>query len=190
MVVLSVDKIRDDSQGHEYQHNNHGNQNKRHEQCSFGLSLALVPVALGQDRFKLLAFHRHQTTECSATGQDSTLQLRRADPHHDLSGWLRLLRAAVLWLLMVGESIGKVATRQRLGYNLRMGQLTKAIAAAVKASDQTPYAIAKGAGVARSQLSRLLSGERGLNTDTIEKLADYLGLRITIEPKGKTRKGR
>lgn len=85
--------------------------------------------------------------------------------------------------------MGLVATRQRMGYTLGMGQLTKAIAAAVKASDQTPYAIAKGAGVARSQLSRLLSGERGMTTDTIERLADYLGLRITIEPKGKTRKG-
>lgn len=90
------------------------------------------------------------------------------------------------------------ATRQRVGYTLGMGQLTKAIAAAVKASDQTPYAIAKGAGVARSQLSRLLSGERGMTTDTIERLADYLGLRITIEPKtpakapkkAKTTKGR
>ncbi len=86
--------------------------------------------------------------------------------------------------------MGMVATRQRMGYTLGMGQLTKAIAAAVKASDQTPYAIAKGAGVARSQLSRLLSGERGMTTDTIERLADYLGLRITIEPKGKTTKGR
>lgn len=86
--------------------------------------------------------------------------------------------------------MGMVATRQRMGYTLGMGQLTKAIAAAVKASDQTPYAIAKGAGVARSQLSRLLSGERGMTTDTIERLADYLGLRITIEPKGKTTKER
>lgn len=71
-----------------------------------------------------------------------------------------------------------------------MGQLTKAIAEAVKASEQTPGAIAKGAGVARSQLSRLLSGERGLNTDTIERLADYLGLKITIEPKNKKKKAR
>ena len=75
-----------------------------------------------------------------------------------------------------------------------MGQLTNAIAEAVRGSDQTLYAIAKGAGVARSQLSRLLSGERGLSTDTIERLADYLGLQITIEPKAaakaKTRKGR
>lgn len=71
-----------------------------------------------------------------------------------------------------------------------MGQLTDAIAAAIRASKETPYSIAKGAGVARSQLSRLMSGERGLNTDTIERLADYLGLRIVIEPKGKSRKDR
>ena len=60
----------------------------------------------------------------------------------------------------------------------------------MKASEQTPYAIAKGAGVARSQLSRLLSGESGMTVDTIERLADYLGLRIKIEPKDKTAKGR
>jgi transcriptional regulator with XRE-family HTH domain len=77
-----------------------------------------------------------------------------------------------------------------MGYTSSMGQLTNAIAAAVKASEQTPYAIAKGAGVARSQLSRLLSGERGMSTETIERLADYLGLQITIEPKTKTTKGR
>jgi transcriptional regulator with XRE-family HTH domain len=71
-----------------------------------------------------------------------------------------------------------------------MGQLTQAIVAAIKASNETPGAIAKGAGVARSQLSRLLSGERGLNTETVERLADYLGLQITIATKVKTKKGR
>lgn len=70
-----------------------------------------------------------------------------------------------------------------------MGQLTQAIAAAVKASSETPGAIAKGAGVARSQLSRLLSGERGLNSETIEKLAEYLGLEIVIRVK-RARKGK
>jgi transcriptional regulator with XRE-family HTH domain len=83
-----------------------------------------------------------------------------------------------------------VAKSQRMGYTLGMGQLTKAIAAAVRASDQTPYAIAKGAGVARSQLSRMMRGKSGMTADTIERLADYLGLRITIEPKAKTRKER
>ncbi|MDX9912009.1 MAG: helix-turn-helix transcriptional regulator [Phycisphaerales bacterium] len=71
-----------------------------------------------------------------------------------------------------------------------MARLTDAIRAAVRASDQTPYAIAKGSGIARSQLSRLLSGESGMSVDTIERLADYLGLRITIGPKIRTKKGR
>lgn len=85
------------------------------------------------------------------------------------------------------EAIG--ATGQSLVHTPVMGQLTKAITAAVKAGDETPYAIAKGAGVTRSQLSRLLSGERGLNTDTIERLADYLGLALTAKA-GKARKDR
>ena len=74
---------------------------------------------------------------------------------------------------------------------IRMGRLSNAIVEAILASGQSPAAIAKGAGLARSQLSRLLSGERGLSADSIERLAEYLGLRITIEPKGKSdRKGR
>ena len=71
-----------------------------------------------------------------------------------------------------------------------MAKLTNAIRAAIKASEQTPYAIGKGAVVARSQLSRLLSGQSGMTVTTIERLADYLGLRITIEPKAKTTKRR
>lgn len=71
-----------------------------------------------------------------------------------------------------------------------MPRLTDAIRSAVRASDETPYAIAKGARIARSQLSRLLSGESGMSVETIERLADYLGLRITIEPKTKNSKGR
>lgn len=77
-----------------------------------------------------------------------------------------------------------------MSYPRGMGQLTESIAAAIRASDQTPYAIAKGAGVARSQLSRLLSGERGMSTETIERLADYLDLQIIIERKVKKTKGR
>jgi transcriptional regulator with XRE-family HTH domain len=70
-----------------------------------------------------------------------------------------------------------------------MGQLTRAIVKAIEASDENPSSIAKGAGVARSQLSRLLSGKRGLNAETIERLAKYLRLEIVIRPR-RTRKGR
>ena len=94
----------------------------------------------------------------------------------------------------VGAALGPVATRQPIGYTAAMSQLVDAIRGAIEASDQTPAAIARGAGVAKSQLSRLLSGERGLSVDTLEQLADYLELRITIEPKaptkGKTTKGK
>ena len=75
------------------------------------------------------------------------------------------------------------AKSQRMGYTPGMGQLTKAIAAAVRASDETPYAIAKGAGVARSQLSRMMRGESRMNADTIERLADYLGLELVVRRK-------
>ena len=75
-------------------------------------------------------------------------------------------------------------------YNQNMGQLAESIRTAIESSSETPYAIAKGADVARSQLSRLLSGERGLNTDAIERIAEYLELEIVIRPKRRARKGR
>lgn len=82
-----------------------------------------------------------------------------------------------------------VVNMQPLVYIGCMAKLTDEIREAIKTSDETPYAIAKGANVARSQLSRLLSGESGMSVDTIERIADYLGLKITIEPKAK-KKGR
>lgn len=69
-----------------------------------------------------------------------------------------------------------------------MAKLLNEIRKAIRASDESPYAIAKGAGVARSALSRLLSGERGLSVDAAERLADYLGLTIIVRPR--QRKGR
>jgi transcriptional regulator with XRE-family HTH domain len=71
-----------------------------------------------------------------------------------------------------------------------MGQLLDAIRRAVESSDKTRYRIARESGVSAGQLSRLVNGERGMTVDTIERLADYLGLQITIAPKGKTTKGR
>ncbi len=71
-----------------------------------------------------------------------------------------------------------------------MARLVDAIRLAVEASSKTRYRIAKESGVSAGQLSRLVNGERGMTVDTIERLADYLGLQITIEPKAKTRKER
>ena len=71
-----------------------------------------------------------------------------------------------------------------------MARLLDDIRAAIRASNETPYAIAKGANVARSQLSRLLSGESRLTVETIERIAEYLGLEITIRSKHKSTKGK
>ena len=71
-----------------------------------------------------------------------------------------------------------------------MATLTDAIRRAIKSSGQTRYRIAKEAGVAQSQLSRLMSGKAGLSIETLERLADYLGLEIIIRPKRRRTKGR
>lgn len=72
-----------------------------------------------------------------------------------------------------------------------MGRLTQAIIEAIQASDQSLSAIARETGVPKSQLSRLVNGETGLNAETVETLANYLQLEITIRPRRRTpRKGR
>ena len=52
----------------------------------------------------------------------------------------------------------------------------------------TRYRIAKESNLSQSQLSRLMSGERGLSIEALEVLAECLGLEITIRPK-KRKKG-
>ncbi len=74
---------------------------------------------------------------------------------------------------------------------LGMGQLLDAIRGAIEASGKTRYRIAHESGVAESALSRLMSGERGLSIDALERLAEDLELEITIRPKRRQRrKGR
>ena len=54
---------------------------------------------------------------------------------------------------------------------------------AVMKSEVSRYRIAIETGISESQLSRLVSGERGLSIDTAERLAEYLGFEIVIRPK-------
>ena len=73
---------------------------------------------------------------------------------------------------------------------MSMARILDAICDAIEASDRTRYRIAKDTGISQTQLSRLMSGERGLSIDALERLADYLGLGIIIRPKRRRRKGR
>ena len=71
-----------------------------------------------------------------------------------------------------------------------MTRILDAICEAIEASDNTRYRIAKDTGISQTQLSRLMSGERGLSIDTLERLADYLELKIALLPKSRQRKKR
>lgn len=69
-----------------------------------------------------------------------------------------------------------------------MSQLLDEIRKAIEASGLTRYQIAKDTGIAQSQLSRLVNGERGLSVEAIEQLAHYLDLEIVIRHKRRKEK--
>lgn len=71
---------------------------------------------------------------------------------------------------------------------MSMAHLWDQVRAAIRASGQTRYRIAQETGIEQSQLSRLMTGERGLSIDALERLADHLGLEIVIRPKRRERK--
>ncbi len=68
---------------------------------------------------------------------------------------------------------------------LSMGQILDQIREAIEASGKSRYRIWKDTEIAEAQLSRLMSGECGLSIEALEKLAEYLGLEVTLKPKQK-----
>ncbi len=65
-------------------------------------------------------------------------------------------------------------------------KLSVQIRQAVDGCGVTRYGISKATGISQPTLCRFVSGERGLPMKTLDVLADYLGLNITV---GKQRKG-
>ena len=72
----------------------------------------------------------------------------------------------------------------------RRAKLSDQIRRAVDDCGQTRYRISKETGIDQSTLSRFMSGERGLPMRTLDKLADYLDLNITVGKGRKSRKSR
>ena len=97
-------------------------------------------------------------------------------------------QGVLAWLIAAGEPSVVVALRSSAAYDHAMARILDAICEAIEASDKTRYRIAKDTGISQAQLSRLLSGERGLSIPALERLADDLGLEIVIRRK-KRRKG-
>ena len=72
-----------------------------------------------------------------------------------------------------------------------MAELLNMMRKAIEASEQSRYRMSQETGIAQSVLSRFMSGETALAVETVERLADYLGLEIMVRPKKRgTRKGR
>ena len=65
-----------------------------------------------------------------------------------------------------------------------MSKALKEIRKAIKASTMSRYAISKATGIDQGQLSKLMAGHAGLSISSLELLADFLGLEVTIRPKG------
>lgn len=87
-------------------------------------------------------------------------------------------------LVVVANSLKQlVAIWQLVKYAFGMPALFDSLRQAIHESEQSRYQIAKGSGIAASQLARLANGQRGLSVESAERLADYLGLQITIKPK-------
>ena len=58
-------------------------------------------------------------------------------------------------------------------------------AAAVEASGVSQYHIAQATGIEQSTLSRFMAGTGGMTVETLDKLAEYLGLEIVVKGKAK-----
>lgn len=60
-------------------------------------------------------------------------------------------------------------------------KLSDAIRQAIDDSGESRYAIAKATGIDESALAKFYNGHRGITTGTLDRLAEYLGLRIVVD---------
>jgi hypothetical protein len=69
-----------------------------------------------------------------------------------------------------------------------MSRILDEIRRAIEASDKTRYRLSLETRIPQSQLSRLMTGEKGLSFEALERLAEALGIEIVIRPRKTRRK--
>ncbi len=74
----------------------------------------------------------------------------------------------------------KTTTRKSFSDELR---------SAIDESGLTRYAICQAAGIDKASMSKFMSGERGLGLESIDKLAELLGLHIVSKRGQRKKKG-
>ena len=73
-------------------------------------------------------------------------------------------------------------------YDVRMAKrrsmkISDQIRQAIDDSGMTRYRIAKDTGIEEAALCKFYNGQRGINSDTLDRLGEYLGLRIVMDRK-------
>ena len=66
--------------------------------------------------------------------------------------------------------------------------LSDEVRQAIDDSGLTRYRIAQDTGIDQAALSKFYNGQRGITSDTLDRLGEYLGLRIVMDRK--TKKGK
>ncbi len=69
----------------------------------------------------------------------------------------------------------------------RLKKMTDQVRQAIDDSGLTRYRIAQDTGIDESTLTKFHNGQRGLSTDVLDRLGEYLGLRIVMDRKPKTK---
>ena len=69
----------------------------------------------------------------------------------------------------------------------RSKKLSDAVRNAIDDSGESRYAIAKATGIDESALAKFYNGHRGITSDTLDRLGEYLGLRIVMDRKTKAK---
>jgi len=69
-----------------------------------------------------------------------------------------------------------------------MDSVLEQIREAIRQGKKTRYQISQETGILQSGLARLMTGEKGLSIESLEAVADCLGLEIIIRPKGRNAK--
>jgi plasmid maintenance system antidote protein VapI len=60
----------------------------------------------------------------------------------------------------------------------------------IETSGKTRYVISKETGIGQDTLSLFVNGKRGLSMEVLDKLGEYLGLRVVADMPDKRAKGR
>ena len=71
-----------------------------------------------------------------------------------------------------------------------MATINDNVIRAIETCGMSRYALAKVSGVSEGELSRVVAGQRSMTLRTLDRLAPYIGVSITIKRPSKGKKGR